>query len=251
MSHELLYAIIEDDRKVCQSIKAKIDAFPGWRLSGLAHHIEDAITLVSQEKPNLIFLDWDLKGGSAFEVLQHIQNTQDYDPFVIFNTGYQSENPEIPQEVINNYAVDKYLVKPIFEQLRQNLPKYLEEAKAKASKNDAVSSAIWMENILGTKVKINIQDIICICQNPAEPRSRIIFCDKLPKETIVSLTWEKCCDLLNEHRVDYFIPKSRESIIMKHYIEQFEKPYVRLRNIPFKIEVTKEKVKEFEAWLKK
>jgi hypothetical protein len=33
------------------------------------------------------------------------------------------------------------------------------------------------------------------------------------------------------------------------YVEKFEKPYVRLKNFPFKIEVAKEQIKDFERWV--
>lgn len=251
MSSEYSYIIIEDSEKVCNGIKERMDEFVKWKLITYAHHVTDAVEQVLANKPNLIFLDWSLKGGSAYEVLQQIQNVRGYNPYIIFNTGYQNENPEIPQEIINNYNIDKYIVKPVFEKLRQHLCVYLKEAEAKAKNNNISANInyVWIEDTERNKIKIDAGNIICICQNPADARSRIIYLSAAPYNLQVPYTWDKCTSLLEDNNISFFISKARESVLNKSFIEKFEKPFVRLKGVAFKIEVTKEKIREFEDWL--
>ena len=135
MNTDLKYLIIEDSLKVCEGIAERMQPFIKWKACVFAHHVDDAKRIVMIENPRLIFIDWALKGGSAYDVLAHIQNISNYNPYIIFNTGYQSENPEIPQEIINNYKIDKYVVKPLWENLRKNLSTYLQEAEKKSRRN--------------------------------------------------------------------------------------------------------------------
>jgi hypothetical protein len=55
--------------------------------------------------------------------------------------------------------------------------------------------------------------------------------------------------MLEKYGIKYFITKARQHLVVKEYIEKFERPYVRLRGFSVKIEVVKEKLREFENWL--
>jgi two-component system LytT family response regulator len=80
-------------------------------VSGIASGTNDAVTLINQLKPELIFLDVELKDGSGFDILEQIQHRQ-YE--VIFVTAY--DNYAI--KAFKKRAVD-YLLKPIdVEELR-------------------------------------------------------------------------------------------------------------------------------------
>ena len=247
----LTYLVIENVVDVCEGIVRRMNAFTNWQSLGYCTGVKEAIEKVATARPNLIYLDWGLNGGSAFEILQHIQNIPDYNPYILFNTGFQKDNPEIPQEIINNYKVDKYLVKPLWENLRNNLASYLKEAEEKASQLTDKQKTIWLEDTEGNKVSVVLQKLICICQHPVNPRNRLFYFNNGIKEVTVPLQWQKCFDLLDENKIDYFITKSRSHLVVKAYIERFEKPYVRLRNFPAKVEVVKENLKEFENWLAK
>jgi DNA-binding response OmpR family regulator len=211
--------------------------------------VKEATQKIQATRPHLLYLDWSLNGGSAFEILQQVQNMPGYNPYIIFNTGFQKDNPEIPQEIINKYKVDKYLVKPLWENLRNNLALYLKEAEEKVQSTIEKPQIVWLEDDAGARIAIALDTLICICQHPTEPRSRIFYLDSLQKEMTVPLQWQKCYDLLDSNNIDYFITKFRSHLIIKKYISKFEKPFVRLRNFPAKIEVVKESIKDFENWL--
>lgn len=247
--NKFTYLVIENAVDVCEGIERRMSAFETWESLGYCTGVKEAVQKVETTKPNFIYLDWGLNGGSAFEVLQHIQNIPNYNPYILFNTGFQKDNPEIPQEIINNYKVDKYIVKPLWENLRNNLHQYLKEAEDKVSSLANKSKTIWVNDDEGNKVSLQLDKLICICQHPLNARARTFYFDKTTKEINVPLQWQKCFDLLIENNIDYFVTKSRSHLVIKSHIEKFEKPFVRLRNFHAKVEVVKENIREFEEWL--
>jgi len=247
MTTDLKYLIIEDSLKVCEGIAERIQPFTNWTACVFAHHVDDAKQIASAEKPQLIFIDWALKGGSAYEVLLHIQTIPDYYPYIIFNTGYQSENPEIPQEIINNYKIDKYVVKPLWENLRNNLSTYLIEAEKKLEQT-AKLKQIWLTDIHKRTVQINLQDLVCICQE-VDNHYHKSFCLHNQSTVTVRISWHEIIDVLKENEIDFFVTNSRHHLIIKKYIECYKRPYIKLKNFGHKIEVVKEKLHEFDMWL--
>ena len=127
------YLVIEDDKSIWKNISARMQKFLQWKAVPFTDSLEEAITLIDTHRPDLIFSDWSIRGGNAYPILTHIHQSSGYTPYIIFFTGYQGENPEIPQIVFNEFPlVKKYLVKPIFQQLTENLTQYIAEAEALA-----------------------------------------------------------------------------------------------------------------------
>lgn len=248
--NKFTYLVIENAPDVCEGIIRRMSKFENWQTLGYCVGVKEAIKKIESVKPDLVYLDWGLNGGSAFEVLQQIQNLPSYNPYIIFNTGFQKDNPEIPQEIVNKYKVDKYLVKPLWENLRIHLPQYLLEAEEKACHSVNKKNVLWVEDDHKNKVLIELDKIICICQHPTAPRKRNIYLANKEKEITIQLQWQKIYLLLKQNGISYFITKSRSHLVIKEYIEKFEKPFVRLRGLTaFKIDVVKESIKDFEHWL--
>lgn len=249
-TEQYLYLVVENATDVCEGIIRRMSPFEKWKPLGYAVSVKEAISRIELYQPNLIFLDWSLAGGSAYEILQSIENNKDYDPYIIFNTGFQKDNPDIPQQIFNLYQVDKYLVKPFWETLRLQLPQFLAEAEVKANQLQRLHrKKSWLEAVSGEKIPVDLTTLKCICQHPTAARQRIYFFDNGHKEIHVQLQWQKCTDLLMENKIDFFITKSRGHLVCREYIEVYEKPFVRLRQFPAKIEVVKENIKRFEEWL--
>ena len=249
-TNKLTYLVVENAPDVCEGIIRRMNNFEKWQSLGYCVGVKEAIEKIRNEKPHLLYLDWGLNGGSAFEVLQEVQNISGYDPYIIFNTGFQKDNPEIPQEIINKYRVDKYLIKPLWENLRINLPVYLKEAEQKICLPENSSTMYWIEDTNKNKLRIDMNKIMCIAQHPVESRNRNFYLYGNDKEITTSMQWQRCYELLNQFGVDFFITKNRSHLVAKKYIEKFEKPYIRLRGLKsFKIDVVKENIKLFEEWL--
>ena len=93
---KLTYLVIENAVDVCVGIERRMNPFANWKSLGYCTGVKEAIEKVKNTHPDFIYLDWGLNGGSAFEVLQQIQNIPSYNPYILFNTGFQKDNPAIP-----------------------------------------------------------------------------------------------------------------------------------------------------------
>lgn len=248
-SEKFTFLVVENAIDVCEGIERRMKPFENWESLGYCTGVKEASEKIKSSKPHLIYMDWGLNGGSAFEVLQHIQNLAGYNPYIIFNTGFQSDHPDIPQEIINRYKVDKYIVKPFWENLRQNLPTYLKEAEEKVRQLKPKLKTVWVQNNDAAKIQIPLNKLICITQHPNDPRKRDFYLITATKKITIPMTWQQCYDLLNANEIEYFITKSRGHLVVKEYIEKFERPFIRLTEGSFRVEVAKKKIREFEEWL--
>ena len=98
--------IIDDERISLQNLKQKLVEFcPDVVVTGEAEKPEEAILLIRQQRPDVIFLDIEMPRMSGFRMLDELSDV----PFeIIFTTAY------------NHYAVDAirarafdYLMKPV------------------------------------------------------------------------------------------------------------------------------------------
>ncbi|MFT3845437.1 MAG: hypothetical protein QM725_10310 [Lacibacter sp.] len=248
MNKQLKYLIVEDSLKVCEGILERMENFREWKACSFAHHVEEAKKIVERDLPQLIFIDWALKGGSAYDVLDCIQIIPGYSPYIIFNTGYQSENPEIPQEIFNNYKIDKYIVKPIWENLRKNLVRYVREAELKLALVRH-EKKVLITDIQKKKVYLNIDDLVCVCKHHDNSYLKSLYINNGSLIQIKS-SWEKVYEMISENGLNYFITNHKEHLIMKEHIESYHRPFVKMKNFNNKIEVVKDKLAEFEKWIK-
>jgi len=248
MNTEFKYLIVEDSLKVCEGIAERMSLFTEWKACRFAHHVDDAKHIVANDKPLLIFIDWSLKGGSAYEVLGYIQNIQDYNPYIIFNTGFQSDNPEIPQEIINNFRVDKYLVKTLWEKLRNQLGEYIAEAEMKAV-TQKTGTTLFLTDKNKISKKTNLADIVCICIDGNDSFIKVLYLSN-GNNIELKITWQQVMAILEKYKIDYFITNSKQHLIIKDYVQNYRRPFIYLKKFPRKIEVVKDKLAEFEKWLK-
>lgn len=234
------YIVVEDDLEVCQDIKYRMEAFKKWNCLGLIPSFDEALHCIQKEKPNLLFLDYSIRGGNTFDLLDEIKAIENYAPFVIYFTGYGSDNLFISEDVNNKYKVNIFLNKPIQEKFTENLPLYVEAAEnwQKAS----TTHELWIITVDKTKVRINPDTIVCIVQPEKNPRYKTIRTDD-DKIYDIKACWSECEKIAEEYDIDYFYSKARETFINKKYITKIQKPYIWLNGY-IKIIVTKERWKD-------
>lgn len=221
------YIVIEDDTNVWENIRLRMEEYPLWEPIDFSSEIDDAIDKIQKFQPELIFTDWSIKGGNAYRILSHIENTANYEPYVIFFTGYQSENPEIPERVFNDYQiVDKYIVKPIFENLTLHLHTYVKEAEERVS-SQKYGQSYTIETADGI-VWLNPVEIIAILQSEEDYRDKelILYGEK---KYILRQTWEEIAKTLSSMEVKYFIAH-RRAIVNTAYIRSAVRPFIYLEN---------------------
>ena len=100
----LRVAVIDDERLARQGIRQLLAAHPTLQLVGEADSKDSALALIRQKKPDGIFLDIRMPGGTGFELIQAL----DTPPKVVMVTAHA----EHAVQAFDIEAVD-YLLKPV------------------------------------------------------------------------------------------------------------------------------------------
>jgi two-component system LytT family response regulator len=107
--------IIEDSRLARLELTSLLQHWPQLQLMGEAADVPTALSMIASAKPDLLLLDIDLAGATAFDLLAELV----FIPKIIFTTAYA----EHALQAFNYPTVD-YLLKPITaERLAQALAK--------------------------------------------------------------------------------------------------------------------------------
>lgn len=237
------YVVIEDDLHVCEGIKSRMIKFPNWNCIGLIPEYNLASKVIQEKKPNLLFLDYSIIGGNTFSLLEQIKKMDGYNPFIIYFTGYGSDNDFISEDAINRHRVNKFLNKPIWEKLTEHLENFINEAEIWLDSNK--NHEIWLFTADKIKIKIDPYKIICINQPENNPRYKTI---RTSDNQIydIKASWKDCEKVAEKHSIDIYYTKSRDTVINKKYITKIQKPYLWLNEF-LKITVTKDRWKDFNV----
>ena len=120
--------IIDDERLARNELKRLLEDFPKIQVVGEAANADEAIELIDEHQPDLLFLDIQMPGKNGFELLEIIE---DRVPEVIFTTAYD----EYALKAFEYTALD-YLMKPIDSgRLAEAIAKVEEELKRTAQLN--------------------------------------------------------------------------------------------------------------------
>jgi two-component system, LytTR family, response regulator len=246
MSSIFTYAIIEDALDVCDGIKLRMQEHTKWQCSHVIHDIISAKHLISGSQPKLLFMDWSIKGGSTFELLDYLkQACPNYKPYIIYFTAFQSDEPQIPVDIVNIYKANKYLVKPIWAVLSQQLPNYLAEAEQNIKNN----SHLIIKTLEKGIVFLPINNIVHISVLDGKIRSKIIYTtDGLSHQT-KGITMDDYATQLTDAGINFFRANKRENIVTKNNLINYDKPFLNYSlDIP-KIKVSVENYANVLNWL--
>jgi two-component system LytT family response regulator len=96
--------IVDDERLGRAELRRLLAAHPEVEIAGEARDAEEALALIEQLQPELLFLDIQMPGRSGFELLEQLERV----PLVIFTTAYD----EYALRAFEVNALD-YLLKPV------------------------------------------------------------------------------------------------------------------------------------------
>ena len=207
--------IIDDEVAGRQLIKEYLKDFPELVLLGEANNGVDAVKIINEFKPDLVFLDIQMPGMTGFEVLRHLEEL----PQIIFSTAYD----QYALKAFEVHAVD-YLLKPY---TKDRFGVAIERLKDTASGNNArqLTESLLMdtpkfpERILvqskNKLVPIAIEDVIRI--EAYGDYSKLITIDKMYLSNYGISNLEK---KLNK---SLFIRVHRSSIINLNEVRELNK----------------------------
>lgn len=128
--------IIDDESAGRKLIKEYLNDFPNLILVGEANNGVDAIKVINEFKPDLIFLDIQMPGMTGFEVLPYLEEI----PQIIFSTAYD----QYALKAFEVHAVD-YLLKPYTKERFQKAIQRIQE------NNNTPTASSLAENIIMEK----------------------------------------------------------------------------------------------------
>ncbi|MBU1309157.1 MAG: LytTR family DNA-binding domain-containing protein [Gammaproteobacteria bacterium] len=124
--------IVEDSRLARLELKEQLKAHSQLQLVGEAADVPSALSLIQQHQPDLLLLDIDLCGASAFDLLAQLEAV----PKIIFTTAYAEH-----ALTAFDYPTVDYLLKPVTaERLATALAKLSAIATAPASEQQTADN---------------------------------------------------------------------------------------------------------------
>lgn len=214
-------AVIIDDEKDIREINRRLlsDNFPDIEVVGEADSVETGVELILNEKPQLVLLDIDIKGGTGFHILQKIQP---YNFALIFITAFN----EFAIKAIKFSALD-YILKPVNEvefcAAIQAACETIEEHRMETQVNNFFEhyekKTQSKKIVLKTCDSIHLVDIsdimYCVSDN-----SYTTFYVKDKKEIIVSKSLKEFENLLSVY--NFFRPH-QSYLVNLHFIDKIDK----------------------------
>jgi len=210
--------IIDDEADAIESLTVLLSDFvEGIDLEGSAKGIEEGFQLINKCKPQLVFLDINMKDGTGFDLLNRFEEV----PFqVIFVTAYD-------QYAIKafKYAAIDYLLKPIdLQELRNSVERVTNLKQISATSNyqfvksvykDPFPAKLALPNLEGFDL-VEIDKIIrCEGQN-----NYTTFMLDGGKKFVVSKTLKEYESILIQHG---FLRVFQSHLINTKYIQRYIK----------------------------
>jgi two-component system, LytTR family, response regulator len=140
--------IIDDERLARNELRRLLENFPKVNIVGEASNADEAIILIEELKPDLLFLDIQMPGKTGFDLLSSLENDV---PDVIFTTAYD----EYAIKAFEFNALD-YLLKPIeLHRLSEAIQKVENEIFIQAERKDTAKDGV---KLLGETDQVFVKD---------------------------------------------------------------------------------------------
>jgi two-component system LytT family response regulator len=137
--------IVDDERLARNELKRLLEDFPKITVVAEAANADEAIELINEHNPELLFLDIQMPGKNGFELLECLEDSV---PEVIFTTAYD----EYALKAFEYNALD-YIMKPI-DQVR--LAEAIQKVEHEMKRAETVSANA--ESYLGENDQVFVKD---------------------------------------------------------------------------------------------
>ncbi|WP_341227234.1 response regulator transcription factor [uncultured Arcticibacterium sp.] len=121
--------VVDDERLARNELKRLLEEFPRITVIGEAANADEAIPMIEEMHPDLLFLDIQMPGKNGFELLEALEDSV---PEVIFTTAYD----EYALKAFEFNALD-YIMKPIDSPRLAEAIQKIEEVIEKSKKEDS------------------------------------------------------------------------------------------------------------------
>lgn len=118
--------IIDDERLAREEVKRALKGIPEFDIVGEASNVDEALIMIEELKPDILFLDIHMPEKSGFDLLEELTTV----PEVIFTTAYD----QYAVKAFEINALD-YLVKPLRD---ERFSKTIEKVKTELAKKEEI-----------------------------------------------------------------------------------------------------------------
>ena len=212
--------IIDDEQLARELLREYIGLIPNMSVIGEASKGKDAVEMIDEMKPDLIFLDVQMPGMTGFDVLDEIE----HDPFVIFTTAYD----QYAIKAFEKNAVD-YLLKPLDqERFKLAIERAVNRMKLEQNNVGELLRSLKTENKTSYDSHIFVQKSEKLLNLPVE---EIMFLEASGDYTILTTKSDqfvsssgigKLEEILNP---ETFIRVHRSTIININFLKEIEKHF--------------------------
>jgi len=105
---KLRVLIVDDEPLARQGLKLRLQAHDDVEIVGECNNGLDAVALIPMERPDLVFLDFQMPELNGFQVIQKLRELKQPMPLIVFVTAYDS----YAIKAFDIHALD-YILKPI------------------------------------------------------------------------------------------------------------------------------------------
>ena len=177
MNNSIRAIVVDDEELARRGIELRLRAHDDIEIVAQCSNGREALELVSQEQPDLMFLDVQMPGLSGFQVLSRMP--QDSMPLVVFVTAYD----RYALEAFEAQALD-YLLKPVDEgRLAQTLNRVRHEVSQKSLLARHEQMLKLLAQVDGTH-HLDRNDLIAQLRNLSEPRYAQVLPIRTDNETV-------------------------------------------------------------------
>lgn len=143
--------IIDDERLARNELRRLLENFPKIDIIGEAANADEALPMIDELQPDLLFLDIQMPGKNGFELLQAIEGKA---PDVVFTTAYD----EYAIKAFEFNALD-YLLKPVeLNRLSEAIHRVEEELQHHSAEAPRPTTTEPGNRILGENDQVFVKD---------------------------------------------------------------------------------------------
>lgn len=212
--------IIDDEQLARDLLREYLQNLPELEIIGECSQGKDAVEMIDEKQPDLIFLDVQMPGMNGFEVLDSIE----HDPYVIFVTAYD----QYAIRAFEKNAVD-YLLKPLDQdRFKTAVERAINRMKSEQNNVGELLRNMKTENRTSYDSHIFVQKSEKLLNLPVD---EIMFLEASGDYTILTTKNDqfvsssgigKLEEILNP---EMFIRVHRSTIINIHFLKEIEKHF--------------------------
>ena len=163
--------IVDDESLARRGLSLRLAAFPDIEILGQCSNGREALASITEQHPDLVFLDIQMPGLNGFDVVRALQAEQM--PLIVFVTAFN----EYALDAFDVHAVD-YVLKPVDEdRLAKTIARVRQQLAQKASESDKQRLMNFIGDITGEQYS-SVDEVFSRAGNESSYPTRLSIKDK-------------------------------------------------------------------------